>query len=1076
MPVTKDGLIKGELNVIPSLLRTKTSCARGCILTLILVATASVAHAEDDATASLLERVRKARKSAQEDAPNAKTHLAQAVEAMTKLAQQYKAQADALYPPFQVAYRKYIEWVERNDPDREGRPVPPEILKPLQNAFAAWLPADQKWFSTRVEQIDCYPEGDTNRKKFGEEVVKDCDIRLAEPAFSEQPIAALWYQYAQGRSYVLIANYEKAEEILSEVCLFESRDMHALAVKKLSTRERVRMNMKQKKYGEVLKLVLELPADSFGDDVGKEIATDYMLALSKYDGASQDEYRDAIRVLHVLIARETVAGVKSAWGQEFSRGLAGLVAAAREKGRLPKMTGTEWCDTASGFMLQADGERLHAEELERTDKDQARQFAQRAGADYQNAADGFRRAITTVRQDEKNPAERLAIEPKSWFALGACYLRMKDYSESIVAYRAFTTDFAEKKRTWLPDPGKSDGKLFYAQQPVKDSLAELETLLKKSGECAEYVYRTAVRNNPGMYIPPPTDIPGVSSEVAYVSAKNDMDLARAISDAAKTQQNPTNLEQAASTYLRAADKFLALPASSPSYELALFNAAKSVTSAHELYAGGKLPGKPDDLKARSKDLATRALGIFQRYQEQVAKTKAASDSDAQQRQIIQGQLLLFSCELDAALADWAKVLTSCDAWTEWKTQNPVGDGLDFVLRSKFRALIELASIRNATDRDERLSNAWSTMALWRQSNSKDDGVYRYMLDTLSRRYDAAAAEARLRNEENSKLQSYYAKIADLEELRFAATKEATVGEFSYRVFALDRAGRKQDTFEAAKALLEKFDPKATGVKIPDEPQPWQNLLAKMIGSARAGLTGMIRYSDLAKWERCRADHMLLIDYMYDTPQAAAYPQNDSRRPEFDRYNADLERAQAQTQTIRRNYPDCQTLKPEFGENGRSLITIIEDEIDFRQKIAQVRKLVCTLACEFSEQYSREGKTAEAQACVALANEQIKFQREHGNDSTELKMRNARMEIALGHYEEALTILYAMRGEIADTDSMLYFEVMKQISCVYAKQKKWQQAVTYPKFIASIIGFESKRVKENWPDMKAFVEECESHLK
>src|SRR5205814_2292184 len=120
------------------------------------------------------------------------------------------------------------------------------------------------------------------------------------------------------------------------------------------------------------------------------------------------------------------------------------------------------------------------------------------------------------------------------------------------------------------------------------------------------------------------------------------------------------------------------------------------------------------------------------------------------------------------------VLKNCDAWSDWQRHNPAGSGSDYILRSKFHALIELASVKNTPDRDERLSDAWSTQTLWRQENSnpKDGGVYRYMLDTLSRRYDLAAADGRLRNDDNSTVQSYYAKIADIEELRFAAMKDS----------------------------------------------------------------------------------------------------------------------------------------------------------------------------------------------------------------------------------------------------------------------------------------------------------------
>jgi hypothetical protein len=38
-------------------------------------------------------------------------------------------------------------------------------------------------------------------------------------------------------------------------------------------------------------------------------------------------------------------------------------------------------------------------------------------------------------------------------------------------------------------------------------------------------------------------------------------------------------------------------------------------------------------------------------------------------------------------------------------------------------------------------------------------------------------------------------------------------------------------------------------------------------------------------------------------------------------------------------------------------------------------------------------------------------------------------------------------------------------------KKWPRAVEYPEFVAVAVGFEVQLVKEHWPEMKEFLQEC-----
>ena len=189
----------------------------------------------------------------------------------------------------------------------------------------------------------------------------------------------------------------------------------------------------------------------------------------------------------------------------------------------------------------------------------------------------------------------------------------------------------------------------------------------------------------------------------------------------------------------------------------------------------------------------------------------------------------------------------------------------------------------------------------------------------------------------------------------------------------------------------------------------------------------------------------------------------------------MEKALAQTQTIRRNYPDCATLKPELGDGGKSLLTLIEDEIDYRRRIAATRVLVIELVTKQIDELDAAGKSDDAKAYRAIASDLLQKEIDAGHDSPELRLTKARVDIALGKFEDALTLLRGLRNE-SPSDSANYFDASKLISIVYARQQKWRDAIEYPEFLEQIVGYESKMVMERWPDMKAFLTECRAKVK
>src|SRR5262249_15904925 len=122
---------------------------------------------------------------------------------------------------------------------------------------------------------------------------------------------------------------------------------------------------------------------------------------------------------------------------------------------------------------------------------------------------------------------------------------------------------------------------------------------------------------------------------------------------------------------------------------------------------------------------------------------------------------------------------------------------------------------------------------------------------------------------------------------------------------------------------------------------------------------------------CKADHMVLFDYMYDegSPDRRA-----DQRPPYDKFNADMDKALSQLKTIKKNYPNIPSLpvKDKAGKESitpaaiqavnnwidgvkakfpdmeamrpnpkepKAPLTLVEEEIDFRRKILATRNLL-----------------------------------------------------------------------------------------------------------------------------------------
>jgi hypothetical protein len=355
---------------------------------------------------------------------------------------------------------------------------------------------------------------------------------------------------------------------------------------------------------------------------------------------------------------------------------------------------------------------------------------------------------------------------------------------------------------------------------------------------------------------------------------------------------------------------------------------------------------------------------------------------------------------------------------------------------------------------------------------KDNGLYVFMLNALSRRYLVAAYQAGdpKINLGNAKVDAYESKVAELQSTRVTMIEEdptevPELEDYTRVFYIFYRAGQKRQAVDwANERIFGKFDPEGKCAKIPDNDKTrWEAILTRM--------EQVCKYEDLSRWQRAKADHAVLVDYMFDTPEGLSYAENTDKRPAYDKYTQDLDKALAQVKTIKTNFPDCKTLDRQYGQNGLSLVEMVEKEIDFRRKLRAVRELVMTLALKVANELEQDAATKDAaQKYKEVALAQVKVLGEVLGSTPKMKLMEGQLAFSTGKYEDALGIYEEIRDTVPK-ESQLYFDARKNISEVYAAQKKWRDAADYPEFIVLTAGLDSKLVRESWPDVRAFLKQC-----
>jgi hypothetical protein len=964
--------------------------------------------AEKDAGSIVSDRINATLSSAKDiekkDPDAARKLRTDAAAQMAAIAAGYKAEADAKIVAFNVAFAKYKKFKEEQDKLNleVEKPIPSDILRELEKTFDPWIVADKRYLNAKVEQLKCIDDTDAAKKPLAEELSKHCEAALANEAIGEFPVLTSWYTFQQGRIYSIVQNEDKASEAWKTVLDVETGSMPEAQRNQIFLLQRnilpdlVKMLMRAKRYAAVVSTIAEAKLNAvlkqvFEETAGKDLMIDYAKALTLpvADASGVAEFEKALTELRALIEKENLKG-SPMWANNFARTMAELLLDARKKAVRPRLGAEEWYSASYGFFVLGQNEWKKHDEMSKTtppaepEKLKA-QFAL-AYDNYDNAVDYYRRAIAEARKERTGLATRLDIEPKSWFEMGLCYLKMKHYYEAVVVYQAMRSTFQpDRRKLWMPDPVKEK------KQYTKEITEMLEKLDKpKEGlmsKCASNII-FALDQNAAIHTDlwnarlksrvlneNPQDGPddGGINDKDYLTAKSDLDYATAFVAQAKNMTDKKEIEktykEAADKYVSAALLFAKVKDASLAYEPALYQAASCHTLAQEVWVSGKLGFTPEAEK-QSKDLAGKALENFKKYQEFVAKAEKAppkeTDPDKvkeekERREKLRGGMLLACNSMHSGAEDWEKAVTSSDDYIAWERRQPnqTKSSIDIALLNKFRALVELAANtpdkkpRIAPDCDPYIRSAEEVMNEILKRKPADKKLHQFMFAAVSRRCMVAISQldlavkdsAKKKDDDKSKLSadqlkeyeskssSYWEKVTELrvKQIKMAEDEanpgdRPTIEDYCSLLNLFDRARRRKEAADIANKLLKLFDPYKSNMRVLDDAKIWRPLLLKLVGDTANDISGIIVYNDLTKVQNCWRDHSVLVDLMFDTTEGVNAA-DQKNRPKYDLQNVDMEKALQQVESIKRAYPDCASLPDKSKQPNLKAKKAVEEWVD-----------------------------------------------------------------------------------------------------------------------------------------------------
>ncbi|MBE7463589.1 MAG: hypothetical protein HS116_08805 [Planctomycetes bacterium] len=1025
-----------------------------------------LARARADTESLQLDFARAQAQAAAADPARAGELGMQAAQRLLDLAQTHRIAAERLRVPLKAAFA---------DPDLESEDDAKRarVLQRIQAALEPYLEHERPHLTLRLEALAAMPAC-PERAAAARALIAHLQAHLDSEDLGLLDDLCAWFQYAKGRTHALLQDEDAAAAAWREALGYEMGGAPAEAraaaheIRMAILRDYVAMH-ERSASPERFEKIVEIVTGSL-DHVcnpymqhecckpgGKLLRIARARAWPHVPDAGAEEFERALRDLHAIVRDGPP------WSRNAAQAMAEIAALAAQRRVRPNLAPAVWLGAAHGAWLDGHAAAQRARELGPAETPEARTVRATERESFERAVALYRKAISAARGGpHAGPAERLFAEPRAWSEMSDAHLRLDEPLEAYIAAQALRDFFAPGRRDrWLPDP-KRDPK-FHAQPGIAAALAALDTpagnepgkegWLARADNAANVALGRLQRTDPHLYLRLQE---GQAQPNAYARSAILLDDARRLHEAARAAESlDAALARARDAFLKAeaaALGFQSLAAGDPQREAALYQTGAAWALAAQLAADAPLKHAPEAQRERA--CAAQALANWEAYESHL-RAHAAQDDRALARRAERARAIaLQRLLLHHQGRDWDRVLEAAAAYTALA---PAAD--------PNAALVALRCVQAysagtegfpAPEAAQRLGAAEALL----DKLAAQPAHLSYARRTLAARYVALAGDSAAEPEE---LRAWHGRAADLFAADLAA-QEAPPLETAARLLPLlHAAGRPREAAAHAQRLLALHDPRDRNGSIEDE--AWPALLEAM--------QSVLRFDDRERWKRCRQDHAVLIDWLYETRAGAANGDVPSLRPAHDKHPVDYERALEQLAGIRRNYPDAATVAPQRDEErfrGVSWLDAVAAEIARRRTLLSVRESLVDLALEAAQEEEAAGRTDEAARLRQTAADQLGLLLEALGDIPSLRLRRAEALAAGGAVREAIGMLEALRAEWPDRDSAWYVRLARRISELHFERRDFAAAAEWPERMR-IAGVNAEWKRKHWPDVDAFLERC-----
>ncbi|MCX7804185.1 MAG: hypothetical protein N3A38_03240, partial [Planctomycetota bacterium] len=760
-----------------------------------------------------------------------------------------------------------------------------------------------------------------------------------------------------------------------------------------------------------------------------------------------------------------------------------------------------WFEAANGYYSLGSEAHAKCKSVEDKDKAQAETLMAEARRQLGFAVEYFRRTITLARAKGTPLNVRLRVEPQCWARMGLAFYKLGATHEAVIACMAGIENFNDANVFAMirndPKLGPKVAGVALAKDPLTGQEKFTEETIKKLTNVLPPAYgkglfaelasnyeqcrnnaRIAVaenkRRNPSqfngwLYVQVMGKVDPAQGKSA--SARLKMTEAGNLMEAAQDFKKQGKEDLAAKTYLdvkklyeEAIAEFGQVGTNEPDYEEAMFLRSVCAYMLFSLVQNDRIGLKKEEKPAKLKEYAAMASGFFDKFEE-AAKNPRVDEAGRERRRNNIGRTKFYRAMMAYGLDDYDRAFALTDQYLEHEKANPPppdqkGDQRGRLLYEKVKAKLELAAIK-APKEAAAIAGEVEAMV----DEFKDDPRrHKYVQQMLAARYIEITQKAQaetppdeaLVNATDRKAAEWQEKVLLLKE---RDGDKLTLDEMGALAERYRRTGNYEKALEMLTKAIEVYDPDGDNRILPDV--TWAQYNQKF--------RAIIRLNDFDKTNRCKQDHEVALDLLYHDP--ARYRQDPRNRPPGDRFDRDYVKARKKIEEIRKEYPECQTNRPEFGpEPGRSYLQKILDEIDFRVKILTVRDVLSEVALELASQAKKKEDKETFRKYADIAQKQIELLLNEYGNVPEMELKRAEILQAMGEYQRAIEIYWSIKKDCPqDTD--LFPRVSKAISKCYFEQGNYREAVTYPHHLLVTVGLESAYVKKHWPDIEVFLKKC-----